>query len=55
MADVPDQSMIMGSPAMPLTRGRRVYAIFTQLPEVLERIRALEQQIAELGHQDLPG
>ncbi len=48
-SDVPDQSTVMGSPAMPVSRGRRVFMLYTQLPELLERIKQLEQQVAELG------
>ena len=50
--DIPDQSTVMGSPAMPVSHGRRVYTIFTQLPELLERIKQLEQQVEELSHKD---
>jgi UDP-3-O-[3-hydroxymyristoyl] glucosamine N-acyltransferase len=46
--DVDDGETIMGSPAMPAKHGRRVYIMFTQLPEIVERIKQLEQQVAEL-------
>ena len=46
---IPDQTTVMGSPAMPAAHARRVYTIFTQLPELLERIKQLEQQVEELG------
>src|SRR5205807_2044473 len=39
--DVEDQSMIMGAPAMPVSHGRRVYTIFTQLPDLLDRLKKL--------------
>lgn len=48
-SDVPDQSAMMGQPAMPLHHARRVYVLLTKLPELLERIRELEHQVAELG------
>lgn len=48
MNDVPVGSTMMGSPAMPASRARRVYSAFTQLPELLERIRKLEQRVQEL-------
>jgi len=48
IADVPDKSVLIGSPAMPYTYGRRVYLLFTKLPELLERIQELEQKVAEL-------
>lgn len=47
--DVPDQSTIIGAPAMPASQARRVYTVFTQLPELLDRIRRLEQQVQELS------
>jgi UDP-3-O-[3-hydroxymyristoyl] glucosamine N-acyltransferase len=47
-ADVPDQGMVIGSPAIPLAKGRRVEVLKTQLPDLLQRIRKLEQQIEEL-------
>jgi UDP-3-O-[3-hydroxymyristoyl] glucosamine N-acyltransferase len=49
MSDVPDQTIVMGIPAMPAQQARRVYSIFTQLPELVERIKQLEQQIEELA------
>jgi UDP-3-O-[3-hydroxymyristoyl] glucosamine N-acyltransferase len=52
ISDVPDQSTVMGVPAMPVAHGRRVYSIFTQLPELLERVRQLEQQVEELSSGD---
>ena len=47
--DVADQEALMGSPALPLRLARRVVVLTTQLPELLERIRHLEQQVGELG------
>jgi UDP-3-O-[3-hydroxymyristoyl] glucosamine N-acyltransferase len=47
--DVADQSTLVGAPAMPAMQARRVYAVFTELPELLQRIKHLEQQIAELS------
>ena len=47
--DVPDETAVMGSPAMPLRQARRAMVIVTKLPEVLERIRRLESQVAELA------
>jgi hypothetical protein len=34
---------------MPASQARRVYAVFTQLPELLERVKRLEQQVEALG------
>ena len=52
MADVPDQTTLIGSPAMPAMQARRVYTIFTQLPQLVERVRRLEGQIGELDADD---
>ena len=49
MADIPEKATLIGSPAMPALRARRVYSIFTQLPEVLDRIKQLEQKVEELS------
>jgi UDP-3-O-[3-hydroxymyristoyl] glucosamine N-acyltransferase len=50
--DVPDQSTVLGSPAMPISHARRVYAIFRNLPELQDRVKKLESQVEELGTQD---
>jgi UDP-3-O-[3-hydroxymyristoyl] glucosamine N-acyltransferase len=50
--DVPDQSTLMGQPAMPISHGRRVYTQFMKLPELNERVKRLEQQIEELASGD---
>lgn len=47
--DVPDESALMGAPAMPLRHARRVYVTFTKLPEIVDRIKVLEEQVSELG------
>lgn len=47
--DVADQQLMIGSPATPAPHGRKVLMLTTQLPELLERIRVLEQQVAELA------
>ncbi len=49
MTDIPPQSTMIGAPAMPATHARRVYLYFTQLPALADRIKKLEQQVAELG------
>jgi UDP-3-O-[3-hydroxymyristoyl] glucosamine N-acyltransferase len=49
ISDIDDQSTVVGSPAMPVSHARRVYMLFTQLPDLVDRIKALEQQIEELG------
>ncbi len=52
MSDIPSQSTMIGTPAMPAHHARRVYFIFTQLPEVAERIKKLEQEVAELDAEE---
>lgn len=49
MDDTPDQTTLMGFPAMPASKGRRVQVAITQLPELLQRIKELEQKVEELG------
>ena len=42
----------MGIPAMPVKHGRRVYILFTQLPDLAERIKALEEQVRDPSGSD---
>jgi UDP-3-O-[3-hydroxymyristoyl] glucosamine N-acyltransferase len=46
---VPDDSVLLGSPAMPIRQARRVAAVFVQLPELQERVKRIEQAVEELG------
>jgi UDP-3-O-[3-hydroxymyristoyl] glucosamine N-acyltransferase len=46
---IEDQSTVFGAPAMPVAQARRVYTLFTQLPELLARIKALEEKVEELS------
>src|SRR5439155_21657191 len=52
ISDIDDQSTVVGSPAMPVSHARRVYMHFTQLPDIVERLKAVEQRIEELGTAD---
>ena len=45
--NVPEQSVLLGSPAMPIRQARRVAAIFVQLPELQDRVKKLEHSIEE--------
>lgn len=54
MEDLPDQGTYIGAPAMPALQARRVYSIFTQLPELVNRIKQLEQKVEELSATDEP-
>lgn len=49
ISDIDDQQTVVGSPAMPASHARRVYMLFTQLPDIVDRIKALEQQVEELS------
>lgn len=49
MFDVEPNQTIVGSPAMPAQQARKVYLWFTKLPELVERIKELEQQMQELS------
>jgi UDP-3-O-[3-hydroxymyristoyl] glucosamine N-acyltransferase len=42
---VEGQSVILGSPAMPIRQARRVAAVFVQLPELQDRVKKLEHSI----------
>jgi UDP-3-O-[3-hydroxymyristoyl] glucosamine N-acyltransferase len=55
ISDIDDQQTVVGSPAMPASHARRVYMLFTQLPTIVERIKALEQQMEELATGDDDG
>lgn len=52
ISNVPDQSTLLGSPAMPISHARRVAAVFVQLPELSDRVKRLEHQVEELGAGD---
>lgn len=47
--DVEDQSLMIGTPAAPAPYGRKNMMLQGQLPDLLERIRQLEHQVAELA------
>ncbi|MGH7176196.1 MAG: UDP-3-O-(3-hydroxymyristoyl)glucosamine N-acyltransferase [Tepidisphaeraceae bacterium] len=49
MNDIEDQSIVMGTPAMPVSHARRVYTLFMKLPDIVERIKTLEEQVQELS------
>jgi UDP-3-O-[3-hydroxymyristoyl] glucosamine N-acyltransferase len=45
MIDVEEKADMHGSPAMPAQQARRVYSLFTKLPELAERIKQVEEQL----------
>jgi UDP-3-O-[3-hydroxymyristoyl] glucosamine N-acyltransferase len=40
---------VLGTPARPIGQAKRIMIAETRLPELLQRVRALEQRLAELG------
>jgi UDP-3-O-[3-hydroxymyristoyl] glucosamine N-acyltransferase len=49
MNDLEGGGVYAGTPAMPFAQARRVYSIFTELPELQKRLKELEQRVAELA------
>ena len=49
MADIDPGAAMVGMPAMPQQEARRVYAAFMKLPELVQRIKELEQQMETLN------
>jgi UDP-3-O-[3-hydroxymyristoyl] glucosamine N-acyltransferase len=49
MNNVPDQTTVIGSPAMEASHARKVYLAFTQLPDLVKRLKELEDKVGELG------
>jgi hypothetical protein len=39
---------------MPINQARRVYSLFMQFPEIVQRIKKVEQAIEELGTEEKP-
>jgi UDP-3-O-[3-hydroxymyristoyl] glucosamine N-acyltransferase len=49
MTDVEPGAAMVGMPAMPQMEARRVYAAFLRLPDLVQRIKELEQQMEALN------
>ncbi len=49
IGDIPDQTTVMGMPALPAAQARRIWGVYSKLPELLSRVRKLETQVEELG------
>ena len=45
ITDAEPGTTLIGSPAMPAQHARRVYTIFTKLPELADRVKLLEQRM----------
>jgi UDP-3-O-[3-hydroxymyristoyl] glucosamine N-acyltransferase len=41
--------VLLGSPSMPISHARRVYAIFRELPDLASRVRQLEKKLEKLS------
>jgi UDP-3-O-[3-hydroxymyristoyl] glucosamine N-acyltransferase len=48
LGSIEANQVLMGSPSMPISHARRVYAIFRELPDWMSRVRQLEKQIEKL-------
>ena len=48
---VEDKEILLGSPARPIMRVKRIEAVLNQLPELLKRIKQLENDLEELKKQ----
>ncbi len=51
IASMEGNQIVLGSPAMPVSHARRVYAIFRELPDLVKRVKTLEKQLAAAGAQ----
>jgi UDP-3-O-[3-hydroxymyristoyl] glucosamine N-acyltransferase len=47
--------ILLGSPSMPISHARRVYAIFRELPDLASRVRQLEKQLESLTRNTTDG
>jgi UDP-3-O-[3-hydroxymyristoyl] glucosamine N-acyltransferase len=48
MNDVKPGTKVLGQPAMPMNEAKRIYAVFTHLPEMRDRIKQLEAEVSQL-------
>ncbi len=56
IGSVEPNQVLLGSPSMPISHARRVYAIFRDLPDLASRIRKLEKRLEKLaGDQPTDG
>lgn len=49
---VPDKEVVFGYPARPIMKTKRIEAVLSQLPDVMKRLRKLEQTIEKLNTGD---
>lgn len=48
MNDIPAGTRALGQPALPMNDAKRVYAVFTRLPEMRDKLRRLEGEVEKL-------
>ncbi len=46
--DVPPKSFMLGSPAWPMSKSSRIFAVMSKLPEMKQRLAELEKKVKEL-------
>lgn len=51
MRDIPEGGTVVGLPAMPAAKTKRVWAAAPYVPELLRRVRELEQQVRRLDRE----
>ena len=51
ISNIPEGSILMGSPGMPLREAMRNFVIQPKLPDMYRRLQALEKELAELTQQ----
>jgi UDP-3-O-[3-hydroxymyristoyl] glucosamine N-acyltransferase len=49
MRDVPDKGRVVGSPAYPDIQSKRQWIALEKLPDLLRRVRALEEQLSQMN------
>lgn len=49
MRDVPDKAVVLGIPAVPDKQAKRQWIAIQHLPDLLQKVRAMEKQIADLS------
>jgi len=50
--DVQDRAVMYGAPATPAPHGKRAVTLIAQLPDLLDRLRQLEQRVVELSEAE---
>jgi len=53
--DVPDGAVIVGTPAIDANKAKRAYALIETLPDMRQKLRALDKQVQRLADSANPG